>query len=1701
MPTPVEYIQTFDSYLQKRRALQTDDHGTGDAQVHAPKGGVSVKGKKFIGGQFIPKEGGYQEAYLKSKGKEDPAAKEPAEEKTAKEPNKKNSKEKVAKEAKAAAPETKEIPKANETKQPLAKGEVGKDVEAAYASLSKDPFPNPYDFANKDLRGLDFKHEAFKAVSDDLYGTELRRIDFSGSDLSGVDFTGVNANTAKFEFCNLTGAKFDNVNLAFANLSDANITDIDIVGARDLTNIRLENAKCSHLSPANKAVMNNIMFEKNLFNEHLNPILTAKENKKIVETNLSKATGVAKERCNEIIQEWASTSADSSHKSIAAQLAAKAEFRLRNASTDHYNTAIKAHALSYLGGDPDLKKITQTQYDHTQRWFAQHGFKPDDTILLYRGLRTGKELGKTGETIKDLTMEEQTVVLLYNAIRGGVKEGKEKDKAWEEIKRLGHDPVSAEKLVKQQSDYFKQQATHPDKGTVKLQPLSSFSSSYNVARSFSDTSDGVGIVFASRIKVRDIFSHPLTGYGCTDEREFVVLGGEKEFVSVKKPNDIKKLFTEDEMTKDADSQSIDIDKDLTNADWTKHAWDLPKFGSEEFSQFLKQSGMTMEHFKTLPAYKAVTRVSDNQKLFDQFLSRRKTKDSVSWNQLAPDKWESSNGVWMIIAENRGGGSRAYDLIKNGDMYKKKLFSLREDAMRYVNSLPTQDADFKEQEHPRGQPENKGQFVKKGNEAAGSTKKKYSEEETSIANKTSRTAGAVGMNAIVPRHVVRIADPKHTILDFGAGKDAAHAKMLKEKGLKVTAYEFGGNVKEGLHDPDALDHKHDIVYASNVLNVQSSKEMLRNTLEEIKSALEDDGTAVFNYPDSPRKSDMKAADVARVIKDVFGVGPKREGGTASAPLWEVNLKGKAQTGLGIVPIPVEKFKKVECSATKHLTKEGTFTPERQKLHDDLVTGTLKDIKESAKPEFVMLGGGTASGKSTVKNNLPHLLKENEYANLDADSVKTHLVKEMIEKKDPTWAAYSHEESGYVVKRMIKASLESKKSFVLDGTGNTTLDKVLANIEEARRAGYKVTGIYSTVSIEEALRREEKRAANAEESGGRKVPKSALINKHRTVSQLFPDIAPLFDSLELYNAEVPFGEKPILIATCKKGQAVKVVDKDAYKAFLDKANYTADADEEKIGYEREEMILIGAALGKDLSENPVEKKYYEGLLPEIDEIKEQGFTPDIPFEIPFFGKEVTDDGGDPIQELFDKFLSKRKTKDEEAFKEEEHPRGQPENQGQFVAKGQAVKSSGKSKVALKLPSEQEPKDLSKKIVKNNELYKIFTKATGAGPIDGGCYAMAKALQKKLGGDLVSVASSKQAEHVVLKSGDDYWDGDGKSTKEQLLKRWSEEEGIKNLSLRPFKESDVPDSPRDQKLIDAVAVHLGVSNSEEPKKVWSRAERTFADTKRDKKGNLVSINGSPLPEHIAHLGIPPAWKDVRYNPDPDGELLVRGTDEAGRRQPLYTKFHDAESADAKWAKTDELNKKFNSIKKENETFLKDKEKAEAALILKLVMQTGIRVGSEDKEEIVAKVKAYGATTLLGQHIKKTKNGVDLDFIGKEGIRNVYHVTDPTLVKEFVHRTEQVGKNDKVFNIKYKPLLKYSQSLDGGGFDPKDYRTLLATKTAMEEIKKKEAPTDLKTYKKMLKEVATVVSEKLNNKPAQALKSYISPVVFADWRIAAGV
>lgn len=166
------------------------------------------------------------------------------------------------------------------------------------------------------------------------------------------------------------------------------------------------------------------------------------------------------------------------------------------------------------------------------------------------------------------------------------------------------------------------------------------------------------------------------------------------------------------------------------------------------------------------------------------------------------------------------------------------------------------------------------------------------EEKNIAMKTSRSSGASALNkdgtirAVVPLFIEKNVDKSKTILDFGAGKGATSTKYLLSKGFDVAAYDLWVDEGDELLDKYALDRQYDVIFASNVLNVQSSLQMLCETLMQINSVLKYGGEFICNYPSTPRKMDLDTWTLKGIIEGVFGAQIELVGGTASVPIWKI-----------------------------------------------------------------------------------------------------------------------------------------------------------------------------------------------------------------------------------------------------------------------------------------------------------------------------------------------------------------------------------------------------------------------------------------------------------------------------------------------------------------------------------------------------------------------------------------------------------------------------------------------------------------------------------------------------------------------------------------------------------------------------------------------------------------------------------------------
>jgi DNA topoisomerase-1 len=270
------------------------------------------------------------------------------------------------------------------------------------------------------------------------------------------------------------------------------------------------------------------------------------------------------------------------------------------------------------------------------------------------------------------------------------------------------------------------------------------------------------------------------------------------------------------------------------------------------------------------------------------------------------------------------------------------------------------------------------------------------------------------------------------------------------------------------------------------------------------------------------------------------------------------------------------------------------------------------------------------------------------------------------------------------------------------------------------------------------------------------------------------------------------------------------------------------------------------------------------------------------------------------------------------------------------------------------------------------------------------------------------------------------------------------------------------------------------------------------RDEGGVWRGQNNTPLPSHVQKLGIPPAWTEVFANKDPDGDMMARGRDAKGRLQVMYSQSHAMKAAADKFGRVTELRKKRAAILNEVDQDAKGPQK-ENAHCLRLVMTTGIRPGSD--KNTLAEKKAYGATTLEGRHVVVKGGEVRLRFVGKKGVNIDIPITDKKTAMMVARRAVQAGAKGRLFNTDAASLRNYSKSKDGGGFKTKDHRTALGTEIALKLVNKGTGPTHLREYKRMVREVAVKVSESLGNTPSMALKAYIDPNVFVNWRHKVGV
>lgn len=231
--------------------------------------------------------------------------------------------------------------------------------------------------------------------------------------------------------------------------------------------------------------------------------------------------------------------------------------------------------------------------------------------------------------------------------------------------------------------------------------------------------------------------------------------------------------------------------------------------------------------------------------------------------------------------------------------------------------------------------------------------------------------------------------------------------------------------------------------------------------------------------------------------------------------------------------VKKANKLKGTDVQYV-KDGDYTPERKKMHDEIIRHFLSPeaIKaatpeKGTKPTFVVLGGRGGSGKSAFTHGhggeKPSVneFDSRKFLIMDADEIKGRL-------KPPYkgWNANQvHEESSYLFDKIVDTAKNLGLNIVSDATLKS--DKLGPQLEDMQKNGYDIEGHYMFLPRQKAAQRACGRyLSKGPGQRGRLVPPGVILGNTNNEAN-FDKLKPFFKKWSAYDNDQPKGTPPKLI----------------------------------------------------------------------------------------------------------------------------------------------------------------------------------------------------------------------------------------------------------------------------------------------------------------------------------------------------------------------------------------------------------------------------------------------------------------------------------------------------------------------------------------------------------------------------------------------
>lgn len=258
----------------------------------------------------------------------------------------------------------------------------------------------------------------------------------------------------------------------------------------------------------------------------------------------------------------------------------------------------------------------------------------------------------------------------------------------------------------------------------------------------------------------------------------------------------------------------------------------------------------------------------------------------------------------------------------------------------------------------------------------------------------------------------------------------------------------------------------------------------------------------------------------------------------------------------------------------------------------------------------------------------------------------------------------------------------------------------------------------------------------------------------------------------------------------------------------------------------------------------------------------------------------------------------------------------------------------------------------------------------------------------------------------------------------------------------------------------------------------------------------------DRIAALRVPPAYRDVHIAVDARAAVQAWGVDARGRKQYRYHARAVEQGQLRKYHRIAGLARDLHVIRaaiaRDSGAAGLPKEKVSAGVV-RLLSEGYLRVGSD---RYARDNHTYGATTFLKRHATVADDCAIFHYVGKRAIYQRQVVVDRRLAG-FVaalqrtpgRRLFRYQENGVSYDLSAKDVNAYLRHLVGVPYTAKDFRTWGGTLRAAMVLAELGQPSSKRDATRNIATAIRIVAAELGNTPAICRKSYVHPMVLAQY------